>query len=815
MQLSTRGLTLPLLALSAIVFHAQQVKAQFSNRYPKVDTYRHHIYLEAFDFPFYTNGPVSPVASPDDSKIAFSAYGWIWIYDRSTQAASRITSGAEMDFLPTWSPDGSHLALVRDTGKETYIEIYDWRNKTEISRIDNPNASELDPYFSPDGKFLYFSSSVDGTFDAWRVDLNTSKKEKLLVADLGMEFRPVPVGDKGNFFYISKAEGVVDRINFFDYTTKSISTVDEGRILSQLWMDANTAGDQLVLNWSNTLTWNLYLQRTKQGSPKLELLDNEYYVTYPSWNRKGNTILFSMSEKDLEYGMYEVNQKGGAPTQIEIKKWEWGTSLNTTTVRINEDGKKSNARISIVAENGHFLIPTGALPRFDSQNGEIYFYADGEFKLDAPSAKIKIKASHGLFSASESDWISLKDNSPIEINLTRMWKKQGWYSGDHHFHLNYGGPFKLQPADLVPVLQGEDLDFATPMVANLHFQLKDQEYLSWERKDFPRIQFGQEVRSHFHGHIGLFGNNSLFWPWFWGPILYETRTYDDRTNNETLLFGRKAGEIGTYVHPISEKNPLANEESMSHVPVGLIADVVNGNLDGFEMACLWSDEIGSSVMYHQFLNMGIPVAITAGTDAFPGYARSMAVGTTRILVYCGEDNSWNNYLDGIRNGRSVVTSGPMIDLKVDGKMPGGVIDQPKGKVNWEMEVFTNNPLTHIELLVNGKVVWASKQILATGTRKFTGKISIPSGGWVAARVYGESSHWPLMDSYPFAHTSPIWFGKIGSYDEKVRKETAQQLLKILELSWSKISNAYKDNPVDNQAEYFNRAEQRLEDILKN
>lgn len=153
-------------------------------------------------------------------------------------------------------------------------------------------------------------------------------------------------------------------------------------------------------------------------------------------------------------------------------------------MRINEDGKKSNARISIVAENGHFLIPTGALPRFDSQNGEIYFYADGEFKLDAPSAKIKIKASHGLFSASESDWISLKDNSPIEINLTRMWKKQGWYSGDHHFHLNYGGPFKLQPADLVPVLQGEDLDFATPMVANLHFQLKDQEYLSWERKDF-------------------------------------------------------------------------------------------------------------------------------------------------------------------------------------------------------------------------------------------------------------------------------------------------------------------------------------------
>ncbi|MEQ9592563.1 MAG: CehA/McbA family metallohydrolase [Cyclobacteriaceae bacterium] len=792
------------------------VFGQFTNRYPKVDTYRHHIYLEAFDFPFYSNGPASPVASPDGTQIAFSAFGWIWIYDRSKQEASRITQGGEMDFLPTWAPNGKEIAFVRDTGTETYIQMVNVENRQLTQKIDHPNASELDPYYSRDGKYLYYASSIDGTFDIWRTSLESDAREKLFTANLGMEFRPVPIGSDGDFYYISKAEGVVDRINFFNGKTKDITTVDEGRILSQLWMDANESGDQLAMNWSNTLTWDLFIKSAKSGTPKLELFSNEHYVTYPSWDRATDAILFSMAEGDLVFNMFEISANGGVPTKLEVRNWNWNDTLRKNTIQVLENDQLMNARVSIEDENGHYIIPQGVVPRFDSQNGEIFFYTTGEFEISVPARKIKIKASHGLFSLTESDWIDLeKPNGNIFITLTKGWGKTGWLSGDHHFHMNYGGPFKLQPSDLVPILQAEALDFGTPMSANLHFQLKDQEYMSWEKNDeLPRLKFGQEIRSHFHGHVGLFGDNSLYWPWFWGPILYETRTFDDRTNNEPLLYGRQAGSIGTYVHPIGVSDPFADDASMSSVPAGLVADVVNRNLDGFEMACLWSDELGSSRMFHQFLNLGIPVAMTAGTDAFPGYSRTMAVGTTRILVDCGDKTDWDTYLNGIRSGNSFITNGPAIDLIVDERGPGEIIKKSKGKVNWRMEVYTSSPLDQIELLVNGKVVWRSKATLLEGTKTFFGKIAVPPGGWVAARVVGRTTKWPMMDSYPFAHTSPIWFNKVGSVDKQAQKESARLLLKTLQLSWSKINAAYGEHSVDDQAAYFNSAEQILENLLK-
>ena len=51
-----------------------------------------------------------------------------------------------------------------------------------------------------------------------------------------------------------------------------------------------------------------------------------------------------------------------------------------------------------------------------------------------------------------------------------------------------------------------------------------------------------------------------------------------------------------------------------------------------------------------------------------------------------------------------------------------------------------------------------------GHRSFSGRIDVPAGGWIAARVHGGAARWPVQDSYPFAHTAPVWFGAVGSTD---------------------------------------------------
>ncbi len=101
------------------------------------------------------------------------------------------------------------------------------------------------------------------------------------------------------------------------------------------------------MNWSNTLTWDLFIKGAKSGAPKLELFSNEYYVTYPSWDRATDAILFSMAEGDLVFNMFEISANGGVPTKLEVRNWNWNDTLRKNTIQILEDGQLINARVSI------------------------------------------------------------------------------------------------------------------------------------------------------------------------------------------------------------------------------------------------------------------------------------------------------------------------------------------------------------------------------------------------------------------------------------------------------------------------------------
>ena len=145
----------------------------------------------------------------------------------------------------------------------------------------------------------------------------------------------------------------------------------------------------------------------------------------------------------------------------------------------------------------------------------------------------------------------------VSIDLQRVWNPSdnGWYSGDNHFHLNYGGPYNHSPRDLIPMMLGEDLDVATPLIANLHNRFGDQDLFGWESDTGPIIQFGQEIRSHFLGHMGLINTSELHWPWVWGPG-YQVYGQEDRTNGSVLDFAHEQEGFGWYVHPFAQEDPL-------------------------------------------------------------------------------------------------------------------------------------------------------------------------------------------------------------------------------------------------------------------
>jgi TolB protein len=164
--------------------------------------------------------------------------------------------------------------------------------------------------------------------------------------------------------------------------------------------------------------------------------------------------------------------------------WDWGEPTARVEVRTRIKGEPSlvPARISVQDASGHPVLPKTGQPRFDSQNGRVYLYSAGVLEVEAPAGEIRIEAVRGLATPATSTSIRVGpgETAVVELELSPLWRAgdDGWYSGDHHFHLNYGGTYRLRPESLVTVLEAEDIDVATPLMANLHTRLNDLEWFS-------------------------------------------------------------------------------------------------------------------------------------------------------------------------------------------------------------------------------------------------------------------------------------------------------------------------------------------------
>ncbi|MEX0842751.1 MAG: CehA/McbA family metallohydrolase, partial [Gemmatimonadota bacterium] len=494
-----------------------------------------------------------------------------------------------------------------------------------------------------------------------------------------------------------------------------------------------------------------------------------------------------------------------------------------TVLRDATPGVPNAARLSVrnvpgeERTTGHPLIPDEGQPRFDGQNGDVFFYSEGFVELEVPAGPVHIRAVQGLSTPNVDRLVEVEpgETRDIVMELSPLWDAEegGWLSGEHHFHLNYGGPFQLVPDDLRVQMAGEAMDVATPLVANLHHRFGERELWGWSSLASPPfIAFGQEIRSHFLGHLGLIGIDDLFWPWIWGPGYQVYRT-DDRPNAEALRFGRSQNGIGSYVHPVTGRDPF-EEGNAGMIPVGFIPDAVLGDLDALEVVCLWSDELGTAELWYRVLNLGIPLVATAGSDVMTDFYRTMAIGSTRVFVQVGEDRSWTTYLNGLREGRSFVTTGPYLDFHLVGE-GGGVVrpgealaasgegaesrpdegDRQAGAagriVEWRIDLRSPTAVERVEILVNGEVVHTEEGPAQAGAREYEGRIEIPEGGWVAARAWGGEVEWPLMDSYPFAHSGAVWIGTRGSVDPVAADRAARELLAALEVAEARLRAGYE------------------------
>ena len=143
---------------------------------------------------------------------------------------------------------------------------------------------------------------------------------------------------------------------------------------------------------------------------------------------------------------------------------------------------------------------------------------------------------------------------------------------------------------------------------------------------------------------------------------------------------------------------------------------------------------------------------------------NVAAGRSRTYAYIGQEEfSFAAWARAMRKGNTFVTTGPLLLLRVDGRVPGRG-DRARAPAaarwNWKARVRSFTPVNRLEIVVNGKVA-ASKE-MKEGAREvvFRHKLPIAAPGWIAARCVAQPARparWPAV----YAHTSPVYFTSPG------------------------------------------------------
>jgi len=117
---------------------------------------------------------LTPRFSPDGKRLALSVNGDISVYDLERGALSRITfTPGPLNRYPVWTPDGRHIVFAPAAGTGLWWIRADGSGQPE--RILETQGVGVPGSFSPDGKRLAFHQNSQGTgFDIWILPLDTT-----------------------------------------------------------------------------------------------------------------------------------------------------------------------------------------------------------------------------------------------------------------------------------------------------------------------------------------------------------------------------------------------------------------------------------------------------------------------------------------------------------------------------------------------------------------------------------------------------------------------------------------------------------------
>ncbi|MCP4814413.1 MAG: CehA/McbA family metallohydrolase [Planctomycetaceae bacterium] len=410
-----------------------------------------------------------------------------------------------------------------------------------------------------------------------------------------------------------------------------------------------------------------------------------------------------------------------------------------------------------------------------------WYAADAKSSIKVPRTRLKLEVIHGITSLPFEQVLELQelDQTAVKVSLQRFDdpSQRGLVAGNTHLHL-----MRLTHAEayrylrIVPNADNLDLVF----LSHLRRIPDERDYISnlFTGADLQRLSQhgvlfgnGEEHRHNFgrggegYGHVMLLDLVKLIRPVSIGPGIMGTGT-DGLPLRRGIREAHQDGATAIWCH-----NSFGFEDIPSWMSGVLDAqNIFDGGSHGTY------DET-----FYRYLNLGLRVPFSTGTDWFIDDFNRAYVSVKGKLTA-------KKWLQALSQGRSFITNGPLLELRVGESKVGDTI---KRTTPGTLEIVGNArgrvDFGQLELIHNGKVIHGFKATRREGhyQAEFKLPVEITESGWLALRVSGAAA----MNAFgkkPFAHTSPIYVEMPGQ--SIFQPAIAWQLIKEMQQSVETIDS---------------------------
>jgi hypothetical protein len=443
-------------------------------------------------------------------------------------------------------------------------------------------------------------------------------------------------------------------------------------------------------------------------------------------------------------------------------------------------GRTVAARIYIHGADGSWHLATAADPagsaigyskQYSEHSVEIHTaVSPHRFRAELPAGRYEIVAERGKEYVPARESIEMTDGSQsVVLKLERFadMANECWYSGETHVHRTLD--------DLPTAMLADDLNVALPLTY-------------WVTRALVEPASGDKNASQLKSELIEVDATHVIYPL---NTEYEIFTVGQQRHTLGAVFALNHKSL--LKHGVPPVTPIAEQVhregglleldkhnwpwSMMLVPVMQVDlyELTNNHLwrTGFhfqtfgeqppEFMQVERDDVGMTERgwldftlknYYALLNCGFRMRPTAGTATG---VHPVPLGFGRVYVELPGGFSYAGWMEGLNAGRSFVTTGPLLTVRVNDQPHGHRFEQ-SGEASYHLVggALSADKLTRIELVSAGKVVRQLEPENRSAPRggwesRIDMTIDVDRSTWLAVRCFAEPE-----GRIRFAHTAP-WF----------------------------------------------------------